>query len=403
MNINPPPSSEKHRILLLNFYSVLNTKGGAEHVMSKMANAFVERGHAVKIVFLQNAVGEPAYPLDARVELENCAKNPVPWRWRKKVLRIRSWFIRDKNRRKAFRSHRMDQARACQISPAILKFRPDIIIAFQPESACCITQYFMDHPPIITMMHASPAAFLKHPQTAFLAESDLTVVLLPEYVEQVRQLYGVTHAISIPNAIEEQPPSLYESIKKEKIIICVARISRSEKRQHLLIEAFAELQSKFPDWKVEFWGDTSIDADYISELKRLIHRLGLERQIRICGQTNTVSAVIARASIFALPSPKEGFPLVLCESLAVGVPVVCFRSCTGANHLVRDHENGLLAEDSVDSFALSLEKLMQDEALRQQLGRQGIEDMKAYAPEKIWNQWESVLDSVIGQHESHQP
>ena len=41
--------------------------------MSKMANAFVERGHAVKIVFLQNAAGEPAYPLDARVELENCA------------------------------------------------------------------------------------------------------------------------------------------------------------------------------------------------------------------------------------------------------------------------------------------------------------------------------------------
>ncbi len=42
--------------------------------MSKMDNAFVERGHAVKIVFLQNAAGEPAYPLDARVELENCAK-----------------------------------------------------------------------------------------------------------------------------------------------------------------------------------------------------------------------------------------------------------------------------------------------------------------------------------------
>ena len=61
MNTNPPPSHlTKHRILLLNFYSVLNTKGGAEHVMSKMANAFVERGHAVKIVFLQNAAGEPA-------------------------------------------------------------------------------------------------------------------------------------------------------------------------------------------------------------------------------------------------------------------------------------------------------------------------------------------------------
>ena len=36
-------------------------------------------------------------------------------------------------------------------------------------------------------------------------------------------------------------------------------------------------------------------------------------------------------------------------------------------------------------------------------GRQGIEDMKAYAPEKIWNQWESVLDNVIRQHEPHQP
>ena len=79
--------------------------------MSKMANAFVERGHAVKIVFLQNAAGEPAYPLDARVELENCAKNPVPWRWRKKVLRIRSWFIRDKNRRKAIEWIKQEPAR----------------------------------------------------------------------------------------------------------------------------------------------------------------------------------------------------------------------------------------------------------------------------------------------------
>lgn len=96
MNTNFPPPSEKHRILLLNFYSVLNTKGGAEHVMSKMANAFVERGHAVKIVFLQNAAGEPAYPLDARVELENCAKNPVPWRWRKRccVFAVGSFAIK---------------------------------------------------------------------------------------------------------------------------------------------------------------------------------------------------------------------------------------------------------------------------------------------------------------------
>lgn len=72
-----------------------------------------------------------------------------------------------------------------------------------------------------------------------------------------------------------------------------------------MIEAFAELQSKFPDWKVEFWGDTSIDSDYIGELKGLIHRLGLERQIRICGQTNTVSAVIARASILRFLLPKK--------------------------------------------------------------------------------------------------
>ena len=71
--------------------------------MSKMANAFVERGHAVKIVFLQNAAGEPAYPLDARVELENCAKKSGAFGdGEKKVLRIRSWFIRDKTAEKPF-------------------------------------------------------------------------------------------------------------------------------------------------------------------------------------------------------------------------------------------------------------------------------------------------------------
>lgn len=53
-----------------------------------------------------------------------------------------------------------------------------------------------------------------------------------------------------------------------------------------------------------------------------------------------------------------------------------------------------LCENGVDAFAQALEKLMSDEELREKMGKAAKEDMKQYAPDKIWDMWEKLIEQV---------
>lgn len=66
--------------------------------------------------------------------------------------------------------------------------------------------------------------------------------------------------IVIPNAVP-QYKEIQTVLCKEKewySIINIARLDKHSPRQHLLIEAFAKLLQKYPQWRVELWGQTGI-------------------------------------------------------------------------------------------------------------------------------------------------
>ena len=60
--------------------------------------------------------------------------------------------------------------------------------------------------------------------------------------------------------------------------------------------------------------------------------------------------------------------------------------------MITDGADGYLCEDGVDDFHDKLRKLMADRALRVAMGEQARNAMKAYAPEKIWDTWENLLE-----------
>lgn len=88
----------------------------------------------------------------------------------------------------------------------------------------------------------------------------------------------------------------------------------------------------------------------------------------------------------------------MAEAMSAGLPVVAYRSCPAVNELVRDGETGLLVDDGVDALAEGLKKLMEDQELRERMGRAAHESMKEFAPEKIWDQWEALMQDVIAKH-----
>ncbi len=121
----------------------------------------------------------------------------------------------------------------------------------------------------------------------------------------------------------------------------------------------------------------------------------LEERVQFKGTTHEVPEKLAQGAIFAFPSSEEGMGIALVEAMEVGLPAVGFRSCHAVNEIIQDGRNGILCEDGVAPFAEALRNLMESEALRKELGKNAKASVSVYAPEKVWQAWEDLLQQVL--------
>ena len=81
--------------------------------------------------------------------------------------------------------------------------------------------------------------------------------------------------------------------------------------------------------------------------------------------------------------------------MAAGLPCVGLKDCAGVAYLIKDGVNGLLCENTPESLASALERLISDKQLRQRLGNQARMDMSQYHPNQIWDRWEKFIYSLV--------
>lgn len=216
-------------------------------------------------------------------------------------------------------------------------------------------------------------------------------MLMPSYLqflpEELRERARIISSLTLPSptsAIPDKP-----DINGKYTIIYTGRFSE-EKRLPLLIAAFGILADAHPDWKLKIVGsgeeETLINA---AESAGVLSRLELPGY---ASDPEELARHYDSSHIYCLPSSFEGCPLALREAMAHALPVIGFMSCPGTNEIIRHEKNGLLAsEDSAESLAACLERLINDAELRVVMGRQGKKDVNAYTPEITHSAWEALL------------
>ncbi|MEI9958782.1 MAG: glycosyltransferase [Ferruginibacter sp.] len=94
-------------------------------------------------------------------------------------------------------------------------------------------------------------------------------------------------------------------------------------------------------------------------LQKLIDELQLSDKVFLAGQKNDPFGSIEDADIFLMGSYYEGFPNVLLEAGARGLPVIAFNAPGGIAEIITDNENGLLVKDNdIIAFASAINKAL---------------------------------------------
>jgi GalNAc-alpha-(1->4)-GalNAc-alpha-(1->3)-diNAcBac-PP-undecaprenol alpha-1,4-N-acetyl-D-galactosaminyltransferase len=169
--------------------------------------------------------------------------------------------------------------------------------------------------------------------------------------------------------------------EREKNILMVGRLIKS-KHQDKLIEMFAKVSPS--DWKLIVVGYDHLKQNNLDKLKRLTKDLDVEQRVVFTGKQDNVDEIYLKSSIFAFTSSSEGFPNVIGEAMAAGLPVIAFDCVAGPSEMITDGQDGyLIPLFDYELFQSRMVELMKDEELRSRIGTNAKESIKKFSSEKI--------------------
>ncbi len=226
----------------------------------------------------------------------------------------------------------------------------------------------------------------------FYRYADALVVNAQDTLHSLREaniiLPKSTHIIGNPVPINstynECNELLDDKLLTNKLFICAIGRLAEQKGFDILISALAK--SKYSELHLVLLGE----GELYSALQMQAQELGVEGRLHFFGFVEDTSQIFKKAAAFVLSSRWEGFPNVLAEALACGVPVVATNCPGGARTILEDGKYGLLVppEDS-DALAKAIDQTLQEPISTPELRRARAQE---FSCEKITKMYlEKVL------------
>lgn len=217
--------------------------------------------------------------------------------------------------------------------------------------------------------------------------ADLVITISRYCAERLHELYGVKHAVVVPELIDlDAWRSLFEANRPVKnpgkfTVLSVCRFY-PRKRLEVLLRAVALLRDRIRELEVRIVGN----GPEFNRLQQICSELSLQPVVRWLGDVKlgSLAAEYNRADIFCLPSVQEGFGIVFLEAMAAGKPIVAMRAAA-VPEVVR---NGILVEpDNPEALAEGILQLYRDPDLAASLSSAALHDVEQYGMRRVATQF----------------
>ena len=129
------------------------------------------------------------------------------------------------------------------------------------------------------------------------------------------------------------------SIEPKDYVFCFVGRLVKDKGVNELIDAFIQISKKHLNAKLLIVGHTEVDLDPL--LPKTQHNIEFNERIIEVGFQKDIRPYLAIADLFIFPSYREGFPNVILQANAMGVPCIV-SDINGCNELIKQGENGLI-------------------------------------------------------------
>lgn len=352
-------------------------QGGAERVVTNLANQFVKEDY--QVIIATEWYGENEFQTDERVRRVHVGLRESD----KKKNRLVQFLLRVK-----------------YLRDFLKKENPDILIPFARKALYrgLLAAYFIKIPVLISIR--------TDPNGHYEEWSDKVQIplLFPRVDGCVFQTEGARDFFAprlqnnsriILNPIHEKYIGVPTPEIRTKTVVQSGRLV-DFKNQPMLIRAFVKVHEKHPDYDLKIYGGDSFDGTR-EILEGLIGEFQAQDYIRLMGASDTLEKDLADAALFAFTSDWEGLPNALMEAMALGLPIVATDCpCGGPRTIMTNEVDGLLIPIK-DEKALTdaINRLIEDPELAKRLGAEARKIADKANGQAVYEQWRDYIEELI--------
>lgn len=351
--------------------------GGAERVVTNLAHQFAEEGYEVIVATEWKA--EKEFSLDPKVRRVIVG----PRESDENKSRLAKIFLRFSYLRKFIRQE-----------------RPDVLIAFGRKAnyRTLISSLFTKQKTVICVRTDPKGHYdrlMDRIQIPILFPTASGFVFQTEGQRDFFPACARRRSTIILNPLHDKYVEAPKAAPFRKEVVQSGRLV-DFKNQPMLIRAFLRVHEKHPDYVLKIYGPDSGDGTK-QILEDLIKEKNAQDCVFLCGGSDELEKQMPGAAVYAFSSDWEGLPNALLEAMALGMPVVATDCPCGGPRTVIEHEkNGLLVPImDEDALAAGIQRLIEDRALAERLGREASKICEIANGKAVFEQWRDYIEKVI--------
>lgn len=343
--------------------------GGASRMLVWVANQFAKDGHQVSI-YTHKVQKGPLYDVDKNIKVystepqrEKCFLYPVP-----------------------------------HVRKLMKEIKPDIVISFMTDSNMyCILAKIGTGIPVCICERNDPALHEKQPlkfkialwMSRFADCASFQLQAAADYYSWLKCPISV-----IPNPVPRPKAMVTKAFaERRNEICCSSRIEFVQKRQDVLIKAFAVVLKSHPEMVLRLIGS----GPHVDEAKTLAKELGIADKVLLPGQMKDPVTYMVDSKIYVLSSDYEGIPNALSEALASGLPCVSTDvSPGGARLLISNKKNGIIVPcNDPQSMAEAINYMLDNPNKADDMGCEAKKITEMFSEERIYMMWKKFISDYL--------